>query len=405
MESRYRLVLLFGSLVMLIALGIRHGFGLFLQPMSADLGWGREVFSIAIAMQNIVWGLAQPFSGMLADRFGAGRVVLAGALLYAAGLWLMSVSGSPGELYLSAGLLIGLGLSGTTFSIVYGVIGRAASPEKRTMALGIAGAAASFGQFVMVPGSQALIGWGGWAFALAALAAVAFLMAPFSAALMENPHAHPGPQQTLGDALREARAQRSFWLLLLGYFTCGFQVVFIGSHLPAYLVDRGLSPRDGMMALALVGLFNIAGSFGAGWFGSRYSKKNLLALIYFGRTAAIVALLMLPLTPLTVAAFGVAMGLLWLGTVPLTNGIVAQIFGVRHFAMLSGFVFFSHQFGSFVGVWAGGWLFDRTGSYDVVWIIAAALGVVAGLVNLPIDERPLRRFRPSPGGGSSGSSA
>jgi predicted MFS family arabinose efflux permease len=230
-------------------------------------------------------------------------------------------------------------------------------------------------------------------------------MAPFSAALMESPHAHPGPHQTLGEALREARAQRSFWLLLLGYFTCGFQVVFIGSHLPAYLVDRGLSPRDGMMALALVGLFNIAGSFGAGWFGSRYSKKNLLALIYFARTVAIVALIMLPLTPLTAAAFGVAMGFLWLGTVPLTNGIVAQIFGVRHLAMLSGFVFFSHQFGSFVGVWAGGWLFDRTGSYDVVWIIAAALGVIAGLVNLPIDERPLGRLRPSPAGGSSGSSA
>ncbi|HSA90487.1 MAG TPA: MFS transporter [Burkholderiales bacterium] len=395
MENRYRVVLVFGSLVMLIALGIRHGFGLFLQPMSADLGWGREVFSIAIAMQNIVWGLAQPFSGMLADRFGAGKVVLAGALLYAVGLWLMSASGSPGELYFSAGLLIGLGLSGTTFSIVYGVIGRAASPETRTMALGIAGAAASFGQFVMVPGSQALIGSGGWAFALAVLAAVAFLMAPFSAALMENPHAHPGPQQTLGEALREARAQRSFWLLLLGYFTCGFQVVFIGSHLPAYLVDRGLSPRDGMLALALVGLFNIAGSFGAGWFGSRYRKKNLLALIYFGRTAAIVALITLPLTPLTAAAFGVAMGFLWLGTVPLTNGIVAQIFGVRHLAMLSGFVFFSHQLGSFAGVWAGGWLFDRTGSYDVVWIIAAALGVIAGLVNLPIDERALARRSPA----------
>lgn len=395
MEHRYRLVLVFGSLVMLIALGIRHGFGLFLQPMSADLGWGREVFSIAIAMQNIVWGLTQPFSGMLADRFGAGRVVLGGALLYAAGLWLMSASGSPAELYFSAGLLIGLGLSGTTFSIVYGVIGRAASPEKRTMALGIAGAAASFGQFVMVPGSQALIGWGGWAFALAVLAGVAFLMAPFSAALLEQPHAQPGPQQTLGEALREARAQRSFWLLLLGYFTCGFQVVFIGSHLPAYLVDRGLSPRDGMMALALVGLFNIFGSFGAGWFGSRYRKKNLLALIYFARTAAIVALITLPLTPLTAAAFGVAMGFLWLGTVPLTNGIVAQIFGVRHFAMLSGFVFFSHQFGSFAGVWAGGWLFDRTGSYDVVWIIAAALGVIAGLLNLPIDERPLARRSPA----------
>ncbi len=376
---------------MLIALGIRHGFGLYLQPMSLDLGWGREVFSIAIAMQNIVWGLAQPFAGMLADRFGSGKVVLAGALLYAAGLWLMSGSGSPGELYFSAGLLIGLGLSGTTFSIVYGVIGRAAAPQSRTMALGIAGAAASFGQFVMVPGSQALIGWGGWAFALAALAGVAFLMAPFSAALMESPQAHAGPQQTLGEALREARAQRSFWLLILGYFTCGFQVVFIGSHLPAYLVDRGLTPRDGMMALALVGLFNIAGSFGAGWLGSFYSKKNLLSMIYFARTVAIVCLIAFPLSTLSVALFGIAMGFLWLGTVPLTNGVIAQIFGVRHFAMLSGFVFFSHQFGSFAGVWAGGWLFDRTGSYDAVWIITAALGVVAGLINLPIDERPLAR--------------
>jgi MFS family permease len=390
-ENRYRTILIVGSLVMLIALGIRHGFGLYLQPMSLDRGWGREVFSFAIAAQNIVWGLAQPFAGMLADRFGSGKIVLAGALLYAAGLYLMSASASPGELYFSAGLLIGLGLSGTTFSIVYGVIGRAASPEKRTMALGIAGAAASFGQFIMVPGSQALIGWGGWAFALAVLAGVAFLMAPFSAALMEKPYVHAGPQQTLGEALREARAQRSFWLLLLGYFTCGFQVVFIGSHLPAYLVDRGLSPRDGMMALALVGLFNIAGSFGAGWFGSRYSKKNLLAMIYFARTVAIVCLIAFPLTTLSAALFGIAMGFLWLGTVPLTNGVIAQIFGVRHLAMLSGFVFFSHQFGSFAGVWAGGWLFDRTGSYDVVWIIAAALGVIAGLVNLPIDERPLAR--------------
>ena len=376
---------------MLIALGIRHGFGLYLQPMSMDRGWGREVFSFAIAAQNIVWGLVQPFAGMLADRFGSGRVVLAGALLYAAGLWLMSAAGTPGELYFSAGLLIGLGLSGTTFSIVYGVIGRAASPEKRTMALGIAGAAASFGQFVMVPGSQALIGWGGWAFALAVLAGVAFLMAPFSAALMEQPRDSAGPRQTLGEALREARAQRSFWLLILGYFTCGFQVVFIGSHLPAYLVDRGLSARDGMTALALVGLFNIVGSFGAGWFGSRYSKKNLLAMIYFARTVAIVCLIAFPLTTLSAALFGIAMGFLWLGTVPLTNGVIAQIFGVRHLATLSGFVFFSHQFGSFAGVWAGGWLFDRTGSYNAVWIIAAALGVVAGLINLPIDERPLAR--------------
>ncbi len=385
-------VLTFGSLVLLLSMGIRHGFGLFLQPMSLEHGWGREVFSLAIALQNIVWGLAQPFTGMIADRFGAGRVVFVGALLYAAGLWLMSTAGTPGALYLSSGLLIGLGLSGTTFSVVFGVIGRYTTPEKRSMALGIAGAVASFGQFAMVPGSQALIASGGAMFALMVLAVVALLMAPCAAALAEDPSSHPhAVHQTIGQALREAAGHRGFWLLLLGFFTCGFQVVFIGSHLPAYLVDGGLTARDGMLALAMVGLFNIVGSFGAGYFGSRYSKKNLLALIYFARTAAVTMLLVLPLTSATAIAFGIVMGLLWLGTVPLTNGVVAQVFGVQHLAMLSGFVFFSHQVGSFLGAWLGGWLFDRTGSYDVVWIICAALGIVAGLLNLPIDERPVTR--------------
>ena len=385
-------VLVFGSLVLFVSLGTRHGFGLFLQPMSLDRGWGREVFSFAIAAQNLIWGFAQPFSGMLADRFGAGRVVLGGALLYGLGLWLMSAAATPGELYLSAGVLVGLGLSGTTFSILYGVIGRYTPPEKRTMALGIASAAGSFGQFALLPGSQTLISSGGWAFALTVLAVGAFLMAPFSAALMERPVADTSAQrQTIGEALREARAQRSFWLLIAGYFVCGFQVVFIAMHLPSYLVDRGLTPRDGMLALALIGLFNVFGSLAAGWFGSRYLKKNLLSLLYASRAVIIVLLMALPLTSFTVMAFGVLMGFLWLGTVPLTNGVIAQIFGVRHLAMLSGFVFFSHQFGSFLGAWLGGWLFDRTGSYDLAWMIAAALGVMAALVHLPIDERPLAR--------------
>jgi len=387
-------VLIVGSLVLMLSLGIRHGFGLFLQPMSIDRGWGREVFSFAIAAQNILWGLAQPFAGMLADRFGAGRVVLVGALLYGLGLWLMSAASTPGELYWSAGVLIGLGLSGTTFSVVFGAIGRHSTPEKRTWALGIAGAAGSFGQFLLVPGSQALISAGGWAFALAVLAVFAFMMAPMSAGLMEQPHAGgAGREQTLREALREASRERSFWLLLLGFFVCGFQVVFIGAHLPAYLVDQGLTARDGMLALALVGLFNVVGSFGAGYFGSHYSKKNLLSGIYFARAVAILLLISLPLTTFTALAFAVAMGFLWLGTVPLTNGVIAQIFGVRHLAMLSGFVFFSHQVGSFLGVWLGGWLFDRSGSYDLVWLIAAGLGVVAGLLNLPIDERPLARLQ------------
>jgi MFS family permease len=385
-------VLVFGSLVLFLALGIRHGFGLFLQPMSMDRGWGREVFSFAIAAQNLIWGFAQPFSGMIADRFGAGRVVLVGALLYAAGLWLMSAAGTPGELYFSAGLLVGLGLSGTTFSIVYGVIGRHTAPEKRAMALGVAGAVASFGQFALLPGAQTLISASGWAFALVVLALAAFAMAPLSAALMEKPQAGPqAHKQTIGEAIAEARAQRSFWLLVAGYFVCGFQVVFIGSHLPSYFMDRGLTARDGMMALALIGLFNVFGSFAAGWLGSRYLKKNLLSLLYLSRAVVIVMLMALPLSSLTAMLFGVLMGLLWLGTVPLTNAVVAQIFGVRHFAMLSGFVFFSHQFGSFLGAWAGGWLFDRTGSYDLAWIIAAALGVIAAVIHLPIDERPLSR--------------
>jgi predicted MFS family arabinose efflux permease len=244
----------------------------------------------------------------------------------------------------------------------------------------------------MLPGAQALISGSGWAFALVVLAAAAFLMAPFSLALMERPHAElEGPRQTIGEALAEARAQKSFWLLVAGYFTCGFQIVFIGSHLPSYFVDRGLTPRDGMLALALIGLFNVFGSFAAGWFGSRYLKKNLLSFLYFSRAVAIVLLMLLPLTTTTALAFGVVMGFLWLGTVPLTNGVIAQIFGVRHFAMLSGFVFFSHQFGSFLGAWLGGWLFDRTGSYDLAWMIAAVLGVTAGLFHLPIDERPLNR--------------
>ncbi|HZM36978.1 MAG TPA: MFS transporter [Burkholderiales bacterium] len=385
-------VLVFGSLVLFFALGIRHGFGLFLQPMSVDRGWGREVFSLAIAAQNLIWGFAQPFSGMIADRFGAGRVVLGGALLYGAGLWLMSTAGTPGELYFSAGLLVGLGLSGTTFSIVYGVIGRHTPPEKRTMALGVAGAVASFGQFALLPGAQTLISASGWAFALVVLAGAAFVMAPLSAALMESPHAAPqAHKQTVGEAIAEARAQRSFWLLVAGYFVCGFQVVFIGSHLPSYFMDRGLTARDGMMALALIGLFNVFGSFAAGWLGSRYLKKNLLSLLYFSRAVVIVMLMALPLSTVSAMAFGVLMGFLWLGTVPLTNAVVAQIFGVRHLAMLSGFVFFSHQFGSFLGAWAGGWLFDRTGSYDLAWMVAAALGVIAALIHLPIDERPLLR--------------
>jgi MFS family permease len=384
-------VIFCGGLVVTLSMGIRHAFGLFLQPMSMDLGWGREVFSIAIALQNLVWGAAQPFTGLIADRYGAGRVLAAGAVLYVAGLGLMASSGTALGLSGSAGLLIGLGLSGTTFSVVYGVIGRAVSPEKRSTALGIAGAAGSFGQFMMVPIGQTLISSLGWVSALLAMAALGTLMLPLASALVEQRSAAAAgaPEQTVAQAIREAARHRGFWLLTLGFFVCGFQVVFIASHLPAYLADRGQPARVGMLALALVGLFNIFGTYGAGVLGGRYAKKSLLTGLYVGRAIVIAIFLALPVTPLSAGLFAAAMGLLWLSTVPLTNGIIAQVFGVQYLSMLSGFVFFSHQIGSFLGAWLGGYLFDATGSYQAVWVICIGLSIVAALINLPIDERPV----------------
>ncbi len=389
-------VLICGGLLLSIGMGVRHGFGLFLQPMTMDTGWGRETFSFAMALQNLLWGLMQPVTGMIADRYGAGRVLVAGALLYGAGLVLMGWSGlaqSGPAFSLSAGVLIGIGLSGTTFSVVLGVVGRAFPPEKRSMALGIAAAAGSFGQFAMLPVEQTLISNVGWFSALLTLAAITMLMVPLSAALVErrSSAAAGAVRQSAGEAVTEAIRHRGFVLLTLGFFVCGFQVIFIGVHLPAFLVDRGLAPQVGMMALALIGFFNIIGTYVAGLLGGRISKKYLLSFLYFGRSVVIVIFLLLPITPLSVYLFAAAIGFLWLATVPLTNGLVAQIFGVQYLSMLSGFVFLSHQLGSFLGVWLGGFMFDRTGSYDLVWIIAIALGIVAAILNLPIDEREVQR--------------
>ena len=392
-------VLIAGGFILILAMGTRHSFGLFLQPMSMDLGWGRETFAFAMAVQNLVWGAAQPFAGMVADRYGAGRVLLGGALLYIAGLVMMALSTTGLGLSLGGGVLIGLGLSGTTFSIIYGVIGRTFEPAKRSMALGIAGAAGSFGQFVMLPYGQTLISAFGWLNSLLVLAATLTLILPLTSALVEmrETGAGAGHSQSALEAMREAFAHRSFVLLTLGFFVCGFQVVFIGVHFPAFLLDRGLTANDGVTALALIGLFNIFGTYSCGWLGGRYSKKYLLAALYLLRSVTIVVFLALPVTPLSSAVFAAAMGLLWLGTVPLTNGLVAQIFGVSHLSMLSGFVFFSHQIGSFLGVWLGGYLFDTTGSYELVWLIAIALGVAAAVANWPIDERQIERQAPARG--------
>jgi len=385
-------VLVCGGLILTLGMGIRHGFGLFLQPMTSDLHWGRETFALALAVQNLVWGATQPFAGMLADKYGSARVVLAGVVLYVLGLAMMAHPGAPWQFVLSAGLLIGTGLSGVTFSVISGVLGRAYPPEKRSMALGISAAAGSFGQFAMLPITQTLLTHVGWYGALLALSAIGILMAPLAVAMVENgAKAVHAFQQSAGEAMSEALAHRGYVLLTVGFFVCGFQVVFVGVHLPAYLADHGMAPHVAVTALALIGLFNIVGTYTTGWLGARMPKRYILSFIYFGRAVVIALFVFLPLSQASVYAFAIALGLLWLSTVPPTNGIVAQVFGVRYLAMLSGFTFFSHQIGSFLGAWLGGRLYDALGSYDVVWYIAIALGLVAGLINLPIDEREIRR--------------
>ena len=386
-------ILLGASLILALSLGVRHGFGLFLAPMSAEFGWGREVFAFAIALQNLIWGLTQPFTGALADRFGAQRTVLVGGILYAVGLGLMGLADSAWSLSLSAGVLIGIGLSGTSFSVILGVVGRAVPVEKRSMGMGIAAAAGSFGQFVMLPGSLGLIGWLGWSAALLVLGLLVALIVPLAAMIKDNPLPPQGHEQSLGEALREAGGHSGFWLLALGFFVCGFQVVFIGVHLPAYLVDQHLPALVGTTVLALVGLFNIFGTYIAGWLGGRMAKPRLLSALYLARAVVIGAFVMAPLTVWSAYAFGIAMGLLWLSTVPLTNGTVATLFGVRNLSMLGGIVFLFHQLGAFLGGWLGGYLYDQTGSYELVWQIAILLSLMAAALNWPVREQPVARLQ------------
>jgi MFS family permease len=387
-------VLACACLILMLSLGTRQSFGLFLQPLSSGRGWGREIFAFAIAVQNLVWGLAQPFSGMIADKYGVGRVLVVGAILYALGLVLMPLSTTGVQLDLSAGLLIGLGMSGTSFSVVLGVIGRSLSPEKRSMGLGIASAGGSFGQFAMLPYGQTLITHFGWAAALSILAAsVSFILLPALVLAGKNAVAKSAhDNQSVSEALHEAGGHKGFWYLISGFLVCGFQTVFIMLHLPAYLLDKGMTPVTGMIALALIGFFNIVGSYLAGYFGGLYSKKNLLAYIYLLRAAAIGLFMVLPITPATVYIFAAAMGSLWLGTVPLTNGLVAQIFGVKYLSTLFGIVFLGHQIGSFIGAWLGGYVFDLSGSYYAVWLTCIGLSVVAAVLCWPIDERQVARL-------------
>ena len=387
-------VLACGAAIVTLSMGIRHGFGLWLQPITQTQGWTRETFAFAIAIQNIAWGTAGIFAGMVADRFGAFRVIIAGALFYAAGLYGMAHAATPLTFALSTGVLIGIAQAGTTYAVVYGVIGRNVPAERRSWAMGITAAAGSFGQFLMVPTEGFLISQFGWQQALVLLGGAALLIVPLAWGLREPAFADGGVvhrEQSIAQALREAFKYPSFRLLMAGYFVCGFQVVFIGVHMPSYLKDKGLSPQVASYALALIGLFNVFGTYAAGVLGQKLAKRKILAFIYLARAMAISTFLLAPLTPMSVYIFSSIMGLLWLSTVPPTNAIVAQIFGVAHLSMLGGFVFFSHQIGSFMGVWLGGVLYDRTGSYDVVWYIAIALGVFAALINLPVKETAIVR--------------
>ena len=389
-----RQLLICGAAIVTLSMGIRHGFGLWLQPITQAQGWTRETFAFAIAIQNLSWGVFGIFAGMVADRFGASRVIMGGAVLYALGLVGMALSPTGFLFTLTAGVLIGAAQAGTTYAVIYGVIGRNISADKRSWAMGVAAAAGSFGQFLMVPTEGLLISTLGWQQALLVLAGAVLLIMPLARGLRESSFSGGSVvkrEQTIWQALREAFKYPSFQLLMAGYFVCGFQVVFIGVHMPSYLKDKGLSPQVAGYALALIGLFNVFGTYTAGSLGQKMAKKNILATIYFSRAIVITVFLAAPLSPMSVYIFASVMGLLWLSTVPPTNAVVAQIFGIQHLSMLSGFIFFSHQIGSFLGVWLGGFMYDRTGSYDMVWYIAIALGIFAGLVNLPVREGPIQR--------------
>ena len=387
-------VLLCGAAIVTLSMGIRHGFGLWLQPITQAQGWTRETFAFAIAIQNLSWGICGIFAGMLADKLGAFKVLLGGAVLYALGLAGMALSPTGFLFTLTAGVLIGAAQAGTTYAVIYGIIGRNISADKRSWAMGVAAAAGSFGQFLMVPIESFLISNIGWQQALLILAGAVLLIMPLAFGLRESGFGSgqmPKREQTIVQALREAFKYPSFQLLMAGYFVCGFQVVFIGVHMPSYLKDKGLSPEVAGYALALIGLFNVFGTYAAGSLGQRMAKKNILVFIYFARAVVITVFIAAPLSPMSVYIFSSIMGLLWLSTVPPTNAAVAQIFGVAHLSMLGGFVFFSHQIGSFLGVWLGGVLYDKTGSYDIVWYITIALGIFAGLINLPVREAPIQR--------------
>lgn len=377
-----------------LALGVRHVQGLFFLPITMDRGWSRETFGLAMAIQNLTWGIAQPFTGMVADRFGSAKVIVAGVAFYAAGLYLMVQADTPASFIWSAGVCIGIGLSGTTFGAVYGALSRLVAPERRSWALGLAGAIGGFAQFALVPATQELLGAWGWSGALLVLSLVMVFLIPLAWPLQDRPQTtiRSDADMPMTSAISEAFRHRGFWLLNLGFLACGFQLAFVATHLPAYLLDKGMRPADAVTALAIIALANIFGTYYCGLLGARHRRKHLLAGIYLVRTSAMALFVLLPLSPWSLYAFAAVMGFVWLGTAPLTNGLVSQVFGVRYITTLFGFVFLGHQLGSFLGVWLGSRLFEATKSYDLIWLCAIALGLLAAALHWPIDDREIVRL-------------
>ncbi|CAB3626959.1 MFS transporter [Achromobacter aegrifaciens] len=394
--SQLLLLVLAGGVIMGLALGVRHVQGLFLLPVTMDRGWSRETFAMALAVQNLTWGVVQPFTGMIADRYGSAKVIAGGLVFYALGLVGMAHATTPAGFLWTAGVCIGIALSGTAFAAIYGALSRLVAPERRSWALGVAGAVGGLGQFTMVPAAQWLISGWGWIAALLSFALALAVLLPLAWPLRESPGREQGASAgeaglSMSAAIREAFAQPGFWLLNLGFLACGFQLAFIGTHLPAYLMDKGLRASDAVAALAIIALTNVMGTYVCGVLGGRHRRKYLLAGIYLLRTAAIALFVLLPLSSWTVYVFAAVMGFVWLGTVPLTNGLISQVFGVRYITTLFGFVFFGHQLGSFLGVWLGGVVFEATGSYDLIWLGAMALGVLSAALHWPIDDREIPR--------------
>ena len=388
-------IIICGCAICLLSFGPRSAAGFFMQPMAHEFAWGRDVFSMALAVQNLLWGLGQPIAGAIADRFGIFRVMVVGALLYAGGLLMMRYASTPLSLDLGAGVLIGFGLSGSSFNLVLSAFSKLLPPERRGIALGAGTAAGSFGQFVFAPFGVALIDNFGWQSALTVFAALMLLIVPLSLALSTPPatsaNVPAAQQQSFTTALAEAFGHRSYVLLVLGFFTCGFQLAFVTVHLPAFLVDRGISAQVGGWVMASIGIFNMIGSLSVGWLQSRLPKRHILSVIYFARALATVAFISLPITPLSAVLFGAVSGLLWLSTVPPTSALVSLMFGTRWFATLYGFAFVSHQVGGFLGVWLGGIVFEKFGSYMPVWWLSVLFGVLSALINLPIVEKPVER--------------